>query len=574
MKSVENVLRYDQHPRLSSQHAFVTMLLFSILTGAIALLASTHTSHAAAAAAASTFEQACSALAAALNIPNATVWFTEHVPANTNLTFPQNNITCGRQSQVSPASGSICRIALYVATSPRSGISMEAWLPSNWTGRYLSTGNGGISGCIQYEDIAYGSSLGFATIGANNGHNGTGGESFLNNPDVVLDFSWRSLHTSTVVGKAITETFYGKPHTKAYYLGCSTGGRQGFQSAQQYPEDFNGIVAGAPAFRFNYLNSWSGSFYPIFRDAGESGFPPPSAWPALDATLLAQCDTLDNAADGILEDPDLCNFRPEALICASTASNTSTCITGAQASTIRTLLSPLYGENGTFIYPRMQPGPTVLAALYSIYSRAQFPYTTDWFKYAVFNSPTYDADNITPADWTYAWTTNPGNINSWSGDLSVFRDRGSKILHYHGLVDTIISSTVSPLYYDLVSRTMNLPADEIDAFYRFFRISGMGHCGGGVGATYIGQSIDSSVSYDARENVLMAMVKWVEDGVAPDTVTGSAVQMDEEGAPVLSAEGEVQVEWKRRHCRWPRRNVFVGGEEGDWRDAEQWECVV
>jgi feruloyl esterase len=552
---------------LHQEHSTSTnMLLHSVFTCAIAILGTIHPS-----AATSKFEQQCNALADTLSIPNATIWFTEYVPSTTNITLPGNNITCARPFQVAPKT--ICRVALYVATSSNSGISMEAWLPLNWTGRFLSTGNGGISGCTQYEDIAYGTSLGFATIGANNGHNGTGGDAFLNNPDVVLDFSWRSLHTSTVVGKSITQSFYGKPHTKAYYLGCSTGGRQGFQSAQMFPEDFNGIVAGAPAFRFNYLNAWSGSFYPIFRDAGPDGFPPPTAWPALDSALLAQCDTLDNAADGIIEDPELCNFRPEALICSSTTTNTSTCITGKQAATIRALLSPLYGENGTFIYPRMQPGPTILPALYSIYAQAQFPYTTDWFRYAVFNDPNFDTDNITPSDWKYAWNKNPGDINTWSGDLAAFSGRGSKILHYHGQVDIIISSAISPLYYDHVSRTMNIPADEIDDFYRFFRISGMSHCSGGVGATFIGQNINSAVSTAPEENVLMAMVRWVEEGIAPETVTGTAVEVDEMGAPVLE-DGNVKALWKRRHCRYPRRNVYQGGKKGDWRDPKQWKCVV
>jgi feruloyl esterase len=144
-------------------------------------------------AAQTNFKQQCAQFGQSLKIANATVWFSEFVAAGTNLTFPDNNITCTRPSQV--VSADICRVALYVATSSRSGISMEAWLPRNWTGRFLSTGNGGISGCIQYEDLAYTSGLGFSTVGANNGHNGTGGTAFYNNADVVTDFGWRSIHT-------------------------------------------------------------------------------------------------------------------------------------------------------------------------------------------------------------------------------------------------------------------------------------------------------------------------------------------------------------------------------------------
>ena len=538
-------------------HASRMVLLGSVAAATLAILTSYFFSGANA-----TFEQDCSQLASKLTIENATTWFSELVTAGTNITFPQNNMTCQRPGQV--VNADICRVALYVSTSPSSGISMEAWLPRNWTGRFLSTGNGGISGCIQYEDLAYTSGLGFATVGANNGHNGTGGSAFLNNPDVVTDFAWRSIHTNTIVGKQISESFYGKPHTKSYYLGCSTGGRQGFKSAQDFPSDFDGIVAGAPALRFNYLNSWSGYFYPLIRDAGPDGYPPNSTWAAIDAALLAQCDTLDGASDGILEDTSLCNFRPEALICPDTFTNTSSCITGKQAGTIRAIFSPLYGDNGTFIYPRLQPGPGLVATIYNIYSRAQFPYTADWFKYAVFNDPNYDVDHLTTSDYTYAWNKDAGDINTWSGDLSAYQNLGGKILHYHGSVDQIISSTISPLYYDYVSQTMNLPSSSLDDFYRFFRISGMQHCMGGVGATFIGNKGATTASLDPDENVLTAMVRWVEEGVPPETITGTKFVND------TAALG---VNFKRKHCRYPYRNMFVGGEGGDWRDGGLWRCV-
>ncbi|KAJ9606302.1 tannase [Cladophialophora chaetospira] len=511
-----------------------------------------------------TFQQDCAQLPKELKIPNATVWFSEFVAAGTNLSLPDNNATCMQPSQVVGAD--ICRVALYVATSNRSGISLEAWLPRNWTGRFLSTGNGGIAGCIQYADLAYTSGLGFATVGANNGHNGTGGGAFLNNPDVVTDFGWRSVHTGTVVGKQISQAFYNKTHTKSFYLGCSTGGRQGFKSAQAFPGDFDGIVAGSPALRFSYLTSWSGIFYPLIRDAGPTGFPPPSAWPAIDASILAQCDLIDGAADGIIEDPDLCLFRPEALICPKGASNTSTCLTGKQANSIRKLFSDLYGVNGEFIYPHMQIAPGILEAVYAIYGKAQFPYTTDWFKYAVFDNQSFNTNDISPQAWEVAWDKNPGMTNTWQGDLSAFQGKGGKILTYHGQADPIISSTISPLYYDFVSSTMNLPSSSLDEFYRFFRISGMGHCGTGPGATFIGNVGAAVASLDPDENVLMAMVRWVEKGVAPDTITGTKFMND---------TASLGVAFKRAHCRYPYRNVYVGPSGGDgWKNPSNWNCTT
>lgn len=510
------------------------------------------------------FEQDCAQLSRTLSIENATVWFSEFVAAGTNLTFPDNNATCLRPNQV--VSADLCRVALYVATSPRSGISMEAWLPRNWTGRFLSTGNGGISGCIQYEDMAYTAGLGFSTVGANNGHNGTGGHAFLYNPDVVADYGWRSIHTNTVVGKQITQAFYNQTYTKSYYLGCSTGGRQGFKSAQAFPDDFDGIVAGSPAIRFNYLDAWSGTFYPLIRDAGPAGFPPNTTWPAIDNSILNQCDMIDGAGDGIIEDPDLCIFRPEALICGSgvSPSNSSSCITSQQAATVRKLFSDVYGANGTFIYPHMQIGPGIIEPIYEAYSPGQFPYTADWFKYAVFNDPSYDTDALTPQDWAYAWDQNAGDTNTWQGDLSAFQNKGGKLITYHGQADPEVSSTISPLYYDHVSRAMNLPSTALDNFYRFFRISGMGHCGTGPGATFIGNTAAALASLDPSENVLTAMVRWIEEGVAPETTTGTKFVND---TPALG------VAFKRAHCRYPFRNVYVGGVGGDWKNARNWNCT-
>lgn len=520
----------------------------------------------------SDFDSRCAGLADSLDIDNATVAFSQYVAAGTNITFPDNPETCTRPYQVVPVD--ICRVVMSVATSSRSQTRIEAWLPqaSNWTGRVLSTGNGGISGCIQFEDLAYGVALGFATLGSNGGHDGMTGVPFLNNEDVIADFAWRSLHTTAEVSKVIAPQFYGEDYTKSYYLGCSTGGRQGWKSAQSYPEDFDGIVAGAPALAFNNLTSWSGTFYQIFEAAGPEGFPPPAVWPIIDASIVSQCDSLDGSPDSIVETASLCNaiYRPEALICASTTTtNTSTCITALQASTIRALLSPLHGQDGALIYPGLPAAPSVLSLAYSIYAASPFLCTVDWYRYAVYNDPSFDASTLNPTDWSHAWALNAGTVNTWSGDLSAFRDRGAKMLHYHGQADGIITPLNSERYYDFVSRTMSAPSAELDDFYRFFRISGMGHCGGGQGAVNIGNvAAGVGASLEPRDNVLMAMVKWVEEGVAPETVTGAKFVGGEDDAAGAAAEpvtGAVkEVEYTRDHCRYPYRNVFADGA---------WTCV-
>lgn len=206
-------------------------------------------------------------------------------------------------------------------------------------------------------------------MATNNGHNGSsGGLFFYKSPGVVEDFAYRALHTGTVLGKQITSFFYQRPYTKSYYLGCSTGGRQGFKEVQDWPEDFDGLVAGAPAFDFNHLQDWSARFYVLVNATTV----PLSLWTTVHAEVLKQCDGLDGAVDGVIEDPELCYFRPESLICS--AGQTSACLTGQQAAIVRSIYEPLYGLSGNLLYPRMVPG-TELQASGIFYAGNAFPYS-------------------------------------------------------------------------------------------------------------------------------------------------------------------------------------------------------
>lgn len=219
------------------------------------------------------------------------------------------------------------------------------------------------------------------------------------NPDVVTDFAWRSwvffsscltaasklawivadhihldrLHTITIAGKRLTNLFYDKAYSKSYFLGCSLGGRQGIKAAQMFPNDFDGIVAGSPALDFNNLQSWRARFFPITGPANSSEFISTALWiDLIHGEVLNQCDGLDGAIDGIIEDPSLCNFRPEALLCKKSTS--ANCLTSTQVGMVREIFSPFYGENGNLIYPAMQPGSEVLAAG-NLYAGKPFSYS-------------------------------------------------------------------------------------------------------------------------------------------------------------------------------------------------------
>jgi feruloyl esterase len=138
----------------------------------------------------SDFRTACSAFEPAKYVPNATVNAHDFVAAGTTLQLPGNDPSCARPNQT--VSVDLCRVALNISTSSRSRVIFEGWLPARWTGRFLATGNGGIDGCVKYEDVDYGAANGFVAVGSNNGHNGTGGSAFFNNDEVVEDYVWRS----------------------------------------------------------------------------------------------------------------------------------------------------------------------------------------------------------------------------------------------------------------------------------------------------------------------------------------------------------------------------------------------
>jgi feruloyl esterase len=158
-----------------------------------------------------------------------------------------------------------------------------------------------------------------------------------------------------VVGKEVTRRFFGVPHTKSFYLGCSTGGRQGLKSVQDFPEDFDGVVAGAPAADWNHLMDWSGNFFLITGPPSAPTFLSIAQWlDVIHPDILKQCDGIDGVMDGIIEDANLCNYDPSDLICAP-GQNTSSCITEAQAETVHKVFSPFFIE-GQFAYPRYQPG--------------------------------------------------------------------------------------------------------------------------------------------------------------------------------------------------------------------------
>ncbi|KAI0011245.1 feruloyl esterase B [Xylariaceae sp. FL0662B] len=512
----------------------------------------------------SSFQDRCLSFRPELHVYNSARTELAFVSAGTNLTFPDNDPTCNRESQL--VSTDTCRVAMSIPTSNRSSITYEMWLPESWTGRMLATGNGGIDGCVKYEDIAYGAANGFSSIGTNNGHNGTVGDAFYLNDDVVVDYAWRALHTSVEVGKKLTNLFYGESVQKSYFLGCSLGGRQGINSADLFPEDFDGIVAGSPAVDFNSLYSWRASFITTTGSANSENFISADTWKTtIHEEVLRQCDEIDGVIDGIIEDPTLCHFQPEMLLCRSENESAQKCLSESQVHEISAIFSDYLWPNGSFLYPGMQPGSEVQAAD-GLYAGKAYQPSVDWFKFAILQDPSWDPVTYTLEDALVATQKNPGGIRTWPSSLDAFASHGGKILTFHGQQDQQITSYNSIRFYDYLASGTAYNSEQMDKFYRLFRIPGMNHCSGGRGAWVIGQggnAASTGIPFDETHNVLAALIDWVENGEAPDTIVGTKFVDDD------VREG---VEYNHRHCRYPLRSTYKGaGHES--LDIDSWECL-
>ncbi|KAF2175400.1 tannase and feruloyl esterase [Zopfia rhizophila CBS 207.26] len=512
------------------------------------------------------FESKCTSFASDLSISKYSdfkVTIAEYLPAESvlNVTAEGRDASCafGGYNDPPPIPVNLCRLGLTVATSSSSEVILETWLPEKSTGRFLSAGNGGSAGCIQYPDLAYGVSYGFATVATNNGHNGTSSAAFFQAPEILEDFVGRALYTGVIVGKDVTKQFYAEDSCKSYYIGCSAGGRQGWKAAQTYPELFDGIIAGAPAF------AWTGSLAFLGRALTDLGSNTSESWidaehfAALQSEVLKQCDGLDGAIDGILEDTRQCHFDITPLLCAKNF--TGACFNQVQANIVDKLFSPFIVD-GQVIHSGLSHGYE--SAFISVLTGPLAePGLQEWFANVVYENRNWTLANFSINDVRTAIALNPYNIETIDSDISAFRDLGGKILHWHGQADELLAVGNSDRYYDAVKTTLNATSTELDDFYRYFRVSGVNHCFGGPGANALGQlGFAARASDSPEDSMLSRIVEWVENGAAPEFVRGTKFVND---TPALG------VEFSRKHCKHPAVNVYRG--TGNGTDEEGWTCV-
>jgi feruloyl esterase len=436
-----------------------------------------------------------------------------------------------------------CRVAATLTPSSDSDIKIEVWLPSldAWNGKYLAVGGGGFVGSINYNGMASALQDGYVTSSTDTGHVGGNADFALGHPEKIVDFAYRAVHEMTIKAKAIIAAHYGRSTRLSYFSGCSTGGRQGLMEAQRYPEDFDGIIAGAPANNQAHLSAWR------FNVETKAARDPANIVPAAKTTLLNRavlgaCDALDGVKDGLLTDPRMCRFDPSVLACKAGSSND--CLTGPQIEMVKMAYAPALKQNGDLIYPGLTLGGETGWALLSNPNPERNGIDFGMYGYVVHQDPNWDWRTFDIERDAQLADEKVGYNDAINPDLSAFKARGGKLLIYHGWNDGGSGGAISPLnsinYY---SSVLNKMGRNQGNWLRLFMVPGMAHCGGGPGPNQF--------------NILAALERWRESGAAPDQIIASRVTNN-------------RVDMTRPLCPFPEISTYKG--VGSTNDATNFVC--
>jgi feruloyl esterase len=430
-----------------------------------------------------------------------------------------------------------CRVAATLTPSSDSDIKIEVWLPTaGWNGKFQAVGNGGWAGRINYAAMAEAIQSGYAAASTDTGHSTTGGSFVLEHPEKLIDFSWRSEHEMTVKAKAIIRAFYGKAPQRSYWNGCSTGGRQALKEAQMFPEDFDGIIAGAPANR-TAMALWIA--HALLKDP--ASYIPPAKYPLIHKAALGVCDAIDGLKDGLIDDPTRCKFDPGILLCKG--ADGPDCLTAPQVEAARKVYVARNAGTGKELFGSLAPGSELG---WAVMGGGPQPYAAivDQAKYVVFKDPNWDWRTF-DFDKDNARFERPENLvmNATDPNLKKFFARGGKLLIYHGWNDPNVSPYNTVKYYKSVQAALG--ASRTANNVRLFMVPGMAHCHDGEGP-------------DVFDKV-GTLNRWVEEGKAPDSIIASH-----------STEGKV--DRTRPLCPYPQVARYKGA--GSIDDAANFTCKL
>ncbi|MBS1828004.1 MAG: tannase/feruloyl esterase family alpha/beta hydrolase [Acidobacteria bacterium] len=437
-------------------------------------------------------------------------------------------------------------------------IRFELALPTQWNRRFHLTGSGGYAGDsldspqrLRLRTIAL--RRGFAAAVTNTGHDSRTEPlaTFATNRQKLYDYAYRSLHLTTEVGKKLTAVYYGSQPVKSYYQGCSTGGRQGLILAQRFPNDYDGIVAGAPVLNFSMTMAGFACREQALLEA-----PIPYAKIAtLSDRIYENCDAIDGLKDGVIDDPRLCTFQPARDLPRCPANqDTSSCFTESQVKALEKIYADIY-SNGKRVFPGWPLGAEVKGAdgksgwdQWIIRENGEktiaWGFAESFFRHMAFPRKEQSIElrdfdpnkHIPQLDWIHPI------LDATDPDLTPFQKRNGKMLMYFGWADPSLNAMMGVEYYESV---LKITGPRTPDFFRLFMQPGIFHCGGGPGAG----------TFDP----LLEVMAWVEQNKTPDRITAARI-----------IDGKTTR--TRPLCPYPQIAKYKGAGNPD--DAANFECAV
>ena len=418
-------------------------------------------------------------------------------------------------TELDRAGSTFCEVEGMLAPA----IGFKVVLPTTtWTQRYLQVGCGGLCGSINLEvGAADGcvplSAGGFVLSSTDMGHQGMAAD-FGRDAQQRVDFAYRGVHLTALASKKLIKAYYGQAEAYSYFTGCSDGGREALMEAQRYPDDFNGIVAGAPAMLFQFQNSLHHGWLAASNTAPD-GKPIVTAarLPILHQAVLAACDGLDGQVDGLLADPRVCHFKPETIECPADGRDTSACLTAREVAVVTKFYEgprdPASGEPLTV--GEVQYGSELAWAGVFVPESAEQPIFSALIALGALKNLVFEKDppkDYALADLKFEQATvdllkaRHPLLDATNPDLSAFQATGGRLILWHGWSDPHISPLTTIAYHEAVLKLMG--SDAASQFERLYLLPGVYHCGRGEGPSAI--------------DLLTPMLDWVERGRAPDAV--------------------------------------------------------
>jgi feruloyl esterase len=431
-------------------------------------------------------------------------------------------------------------------------LKFEVRLPTQWNQRLLYVGGGGFDGAIP-SPLGYQFKQGYATAASDGGHTGTGtsDESWALDPEKLKDFAFRSVHKTMGVARALLQLRYGQSAVRAYFEGCSNGGREALIQAQRYPNDFDGIIARAPAWNFTDLLLAGNQ---IARQSFTSNANQLSTAKiaTLSNAVLAACDHLDGSLDRVISNPFACRFDPTKLLCKGTANDG--CLTAAQVTTVNTLYSVFRYDNEarTPYYIGWPPGgesdPFGWAAWVATPGSALPDLSTRFIRYFLQLGANYDPLRFVPENHLQIILNRAQLINAAATDYSAFRGRNGKLILWHGTNDWAISFNSTALYYNQIVAGAGGQASA-DQFVEFFPAPGVQHCAGGSGSDFV--------------DLLTPLKNWVENGTPPSEQRLISLKLN---------YSNLTFSRPRPLCKFPTYPRYI--DSGSIEDPNSYRCVA